>query len=487
MRGASRSGGRKLIWGLVVVAATLALYIGVSRPRPGAYAARLPPLPDLAGQTAAVRGHLTEADRRARSQPTSAQVVGALGVAYHADLFYDHAERAYALAEELDGAEWRWSYYRALVRGMRGDTDGLSNGLRQVVAAAPDFGPAWWRLGEADFKARRYERAGEAWRRVRQLAEAPGTEDAPHVPIGPVSAYAALGLARLAMVQGEEEAAVAQLEALTDEVPGFGPAFRLLSDAYASQNRVEEAQRAVRHADRLPTYEPYLDPLTEVLIRESRSTTFLLQQAATADLTTNATWREFLIRRALEFDPDHPDALFDLATMFRVLRRYDEALELLERHRRQNRGDFRVLADIGRCLSGLGRFAEAEPILRRALEGLDTAATRYALGSVLDRVGRATEAVAEYRRALEHNPNHRDALSNLGASLANRGQLEEATIQFERLIVVDPNNANAYANLGEVLTVAGARDRAVRAFRDALRIDSGHEGARVALREIELR
>jgi len=468
------------------VAVALALYIGVSRPRPGVYAARLPALPDLAGQTTAVREHLTEADRRARSQPTSVQVVGALGVAYHADLFYDQAERAYALAEELDGTEWRWTYYRALARGMRGDTDGLTNGLRQVVTAAPDFGPAWWRLGEADFKARRYERAGESWRRVLQLTEPHGTGEMPYVPIGPVSAYAALGLARLAMVQGDEERAVSQLEALTDETPSFGPAFRLLSDAYASLNRVEEAQHAVRHADRLPTYEPYLDPLTETLVRESRSTTFLLQQAATADFATNAAWREALIRRALEFDPDHPDALFDLATMFRVLRRYDEALELLERHRRQNRGDFRVLADIGRCLSGLGRFAEAEPMLRRALGGLDTAATRYALGIVLDRVGRAGEAVVEYRRSLQHNPNHRDALSNLGASLANRGQLEEAALQFERLIVVDPNNADAHANLGEVLTVAGPRGRAVRAFRDALRIDPDHEGARSALREVEL-
>ena len=41
--------------------------------------------------------------------------MGALGLVYHANMFYEQADRAYALAEDLNGA-WRWSYYRALVR-----------------------------------------------------------------------------------------------------------------------------------------------------------------------------------------------------------------------------------------------------------------------------------------------------------------------------------------------------------------------------------
>ncbi len=480
-----------LTWVGVAVAVAAVLYAGVSQARQAAYAARLPSLPELSGQPTAVREHLGEADRAARARPTSTQAVGALGLAYHADMFYDQAERAYAIAEELSGVAWRWTYYRALAQGMRGNTDGLAIGLRQVVAAAPDFGPAWWRLGEAEFKAGYYDRAGEAWRHALPLGEparsAEQAESSARAPSAPVSAYAALGLARLAMVQGDADRAVAMLEDVTAEAPGFGPAFRLLGDAYATLDRVEDGKRAVRIADRLPQYEPYLDPLTEALVRESRSTTFLLQQAATADLTTNAAWREYLVRRALEFDPDHMDALSDLATMFRVLRRYDEALELLERHRRLWPGDFQVLADIGRCLSGLRRYAEAEPVLRRALEGLDTAPTRYALGLVLDQVGRVREAVVEYRRALDRNPNYLVALNDLGVALASQGQLDEATRQFERLVVVDPEDADAQANLGHVLTAAGAHDRAARAFREALRLDPDHEGARAGLREIELR
>lgn len=492
------------------------------------YAARLPALPELSGQPPALREHLQAADRAARDRPTSAEAVGALGIAYHADLFLDHADRAYAAAEALSGGAWRWTYYRALAAGTRGDTGGLAAGMRRVVADAPDFGPAWWRLGEAEFKAGRYDRAAEAWRRALPLAEpapatgvaAPGAEaDAPapgaedgaaargteaddavpgvegaaatpppqRAPGAPVSAYAALGLARVALVEGDARAAADRLEELTSEAPGFGPAFRLLADAYATLGRADDAARAVRTADRLPRYDAYLDPLSETLVRESRSTTFLLQQAATADLATNAAWREYLIRRALEFDPDHAVALAELVTTLRGVRRYEEALELLERRRRARPDDFGVLADIGRTLSALGRYAEAEETLRRALAGLDNAPTRYELGLALDEAGRPSEAIAEYRRALDRNPNHLESLNNLGAALANQGRMDEAARHFERLIAVDPENADAHANLGFALAAAGARARAAAAFREALRLDPDHAEARGALQDIEPR
>ena len=375
--------------------------------------------------------------------------MGALGLAYHADLFLDHADRAYAAAEALDRTAWRWTYYRALANGMRGDTEALAAGMRQAAAAAPEFGPAWWRLGEAEFKAGRHDDAAEAWRRALTLPE-PARAESPDAPArrspgAPVSAYAALGLARVALVRGDAAGAARRLEDVTAASPGFGPAFRLLGDAYATLDRAEDAARAVRNADRLPRYEPYPDPLSEMLAQESRSTTFLLQQAAAVDLAADSARREHLIRRALEFEPDHPVALAELATQFRMLRRYDEALELLERRRRQRPDDFGVLADIGRCLSGLRRYDEAEQMLRRALEGLDNAATRYELGLVLDRAGRPGEARAEYRRALERNPDHAGALNNLGAALANQGRMDEAIRSFERLIAVDPEDADAHA------------------------------------------
>ena len=451
-------------------------------------AAQLPSLPDLSGRTEAVRTHLTGADHAARADPDSPDTVGALGMAYHADLYYDRAVRSYALAEALDPDGWKWTYYRALAHASRGDDEQARAALRAVVEAAPDSAPAWRHLGDVDFKAGRSDEASRAWRRVMALPEPelpPPAVAAGYTPIAPLSAYAAFGLARLALAGGDPLRAAELLEAATAEAPRFGPAFRLLGDALAALGRHEEASRARRRADRSPRYAPYLDPLFYRLIDESRSGAFLLQQASTADLTTNAAWREQLVRRALALDPDHPDALFDLATMLRVLRRYDEALALLERHRRLYPGDFQVIADIGRCLSGLRRYAAAEPLLRQALEGLDTAETRYDLALVLERGGRLDEAVSEYERALDRNPSHVGALNNLGVALARQGRFAPAIRRFEQAVAVAPDNADAHVNLGALLLAQGAREPARRAFRTALELDPGHAGAADGLRRLE--
>jgi tetratricopeptide (TPR) repeat protein len=467
----------------------LIVYVGLSgrwRARP---AVRLPSLPDLSAQTPAVRAHLTEADRAARANPTSAEAVGALGLAYHADMFYDEADRSYEVAEALSGTAWTWTYYRALVRDTRGDPRGLEVALRRVVAAAPAFSPAWWRLGEAEFKAARYDAAEEAWRRVLALPE-PARPPAPagsptRVASAPISAYAALGLARLAMVKGDANGARERLERVTVDAPRFGPAFRLLGSAYAALGRAEDADQATRIANRSPGYDPYVDPMLDALVQQSRSSTFLLQQAAAADLSINGAWRELIVRRAIEVDPENMDALYELTSILRAFRRWPEALELLEQHQRLAPGNFRVLADIGRCFAGLQRYAEAEPALRRALDGLDDADTRYDLGLVLSRRERFAEAIAEYRRALDRQPNHAGALNNLGVALAQQGRREEATRQFERLVAIDPENADAHTNLGALLLSEGARDRAAREFRTALQLSPNHALARQGLQEAE--
>jgi Flp pilus assembly protein TadD len=120
-------------------------------------------------------------------------------------------------------------------------------------------------------------------------------------------------------------------------------------------------------------------------------------------------------------------------------------------------------------------------MLRRALNGLDDANTRYDLGLVLDRTGRPTEAVAEYRRALERNPTHRDALNNLGVMLARGGRLSESIQLFERLVEADPANPDAHTNLGALLLSTAQPERAADEYRAALDIDPEHAVARDAL------
>jgi tetratricopeptide (TPR) repeat protein len=475
---------RAWLVGVIVVAAGLLVYAGATRVRRASDLARLPALPDLSTQRTSIAGHLRDVDRLARSDPASATAVGALCLAYQADLFYDQAERCYARAEELSPAEWRWTYYRALVHSERGRGDAVAAGMRRVVATAPEYGPAWLRLGEVEFKEGRYDRAEEAWRRAAMLREPdrtpPGGSPA-HVASPQIASYAALGLARVALVRGDAERARQILEPVTAMAREFGPAFRLLGESYTLLGRPEDAERAVDHASRLPAYAPYADPMVDALARESRSSTFLLRQAQEADLTANAAWDEYVMRRALEFDPENPDVLFTLGRILRTVGRNGEALEMFQRYQQLVPGDFQALGQIGNCLAALRRFDEAESYLRRALQHLDDAPTHYNLGLVMALVGRPAEAVAEYERALDRDPGHVEARSNLAAMLVRQGKLDQASRQLERVLAMDPENANAHTNLGLVLAQRGQVERAVREFREALRISPQQEQAREAL------
>ena len=184
-----------IVAGAVVIAALVVA--GGARIRESRYRSQLPPLPTFTHEPNALRERLEATDRAARAAPASAHTVGALGLAYHANMFYEQADHAYGLAEEL-GGDWRWAYFRALVHEARGDPAAVAGALRGVVARASQFSPAWWRLGEAEFKLGRRDAAAAAFERARTLPE-PAAEPWPGAPprkaAAPVAAYAASGIA----------------------------------------------------------------------------------------------------------------------------------------------------------------------------------------------------------------------------------------------------------------------------------------------------
>jgi tetratricopeptide (TPR) repeat protein len=53
--------------------------------------------------------------------------------------------------------------------------------------------------------------------------------------------------------------------------------------------------------------------------------------------------------------------------------------------------------------------------------------------------GRFEEAIENYRKAIQINPNFAVALNNLGAALATEGRFDEAIENFRKAIQVNPN------------------------------------------------
>lgn len=475
---------RRLI-GMVVVGALVAVAILIVRTTRGTARLDLSAPPDLSSQPPAVARHIREKLEALDRAGLSGETVGALCVAYHADMFYAEAERCYAAAMALEPKEWRWPYYRALIRTDLGGGGAAIEDLRRAIELAPDFSPGWLRLGDAEFKAGRYDAAAAAWQRAMELPEPGRPARRPERVVEvPVAAYARVGLARIALIRGDAEGARRLLEPVQQSAPAFSQALRVLAEAYRVLGRGREADVATYRASRLPPYAPYADPLVDELALESRNATLLLRLASEANLAVNGAWSEHLTRRALEFDPDNPEAVAKLGRVLRTVGKSAEALPYFQRYHELVPGDVEGLAQIGATLSDLGRYGEAEPLLRRALEGLDDAVTHYNLGLLLATTGRLDEAVAAYRKALERDPQNSNARVNLAAALARRGNVAEAIAELERVVAADPEHALAQANLGLLLAGRGARARAIEHLREAVRLDPDLRPAADALRQI---
>jgi len=469
-----------LVWIAAAVVALFAARYWVDRSAVN----RLPVVPSISDRQRAIRAHLTEADAAARARPRSADAVGALGIAYHAELFYPEAIACYTLAERLNPKDSQWVEFHALAESARGaDSEAAAALWRSVASSGPQMVSVWWRLGDAELKAGHLDRAEDAWRRgLDVLATEPAANGEPVHRVGiPSKAYLSAGLARLALMRGDGSAAVSLLTPVVQQSPRFGLAFRLLADAYSAIGDTTASVRTARQADRLPLQPAPAEASMDRLARQSRRGTFLLQQAKDTDSTVNAAWREFLVSRALQFEPDNADVVLEMAATFRRKGRQAEALEQFRRYEQMVPGDFQAMAQIGATLGDLGRPAEAEAWLRRALGGAPDANAHYTLGVVLAMQKRGTEAVKEYQAALAIDPTHTSARNNLAAALASQGQLDEAARELMTLVSIDPDQAKAHANLGVVLAKLGRRDAARREFQEALQRDPGDPLARQGL------
>ncbi len=98
-----------------------------------------------------------------------------------------------------------------------------------------------------------------------------------------------------------------------------------------------------------------------------------------------------------------------------------------------------------------------------------------ALAAAFDhhRAGRLAEAEAIYKRILDCQPDHADALHLLGMITYRRGGLDAAVDLIGRAIAADDAVANFHTNLGNVLAAKGLKQDAIAAYLRALALDPG--------------
>ena len=214
-------------------------------------------------------------------------------------------------------------------------------------------------------------------------------------------------------------------------------------------------------------------------------------------------------RKAIERDPTLIDGYCTLASTYSSMRRYQEALDVINDGLKVKPVDESLQVTMGNIYLRLGNAVGAEKAYRDSLRanptspngqfGLATALTRQnkfseaetilrksialsprntnalvLLGNVLGEQGKKVEAETEFRKALEFEPNNALVLNNLGYSMVERGaNLEEALKMIQRAVNVEPGNAAyldslglAYFKLGRLAEAEEPLLEAARQFPD---------------------
>jgi tetratricopeptide (TPR) repeat protein len=310
---------------------------------------------------------------------------------------------------------------------------------------------------------------------------------------------------------GRYDEAVGVLQQALSSEPDDGDLLNLLSIVFHNLERYGDA---LSSAQRALAAEPDVEGARHVVVsclwHLARRTDALeaARQTATYEPWCVRTWFDIAwiagelgfmdeareaATEALELDPDEPDAW--RAAAYAGLAE-EETIHLLQRGIAIAPDDALLHNDIGWGFLRHGRFAEAEPFLRRSIE-IDplNPIPRANLAASYRWQGRTAEAAELKRRALElrvetaenrlaRDPDDVGARVMLGADLWDEGHHGKALEHFRSALEVEPDHVIALVWLGFTQMTLGRRRAARVAIARALELEPDSQMALYARLEL---
>ncbi|HEX8013227.1 MAG TPA: tetratricopeptide repeat protein, partial [Casimicrobiaceae bacterium] len=181
-------------------------------------------------------------------------------------------------------------------------------------------------------------------------------------------------------------------------------------------------------------------------------------------------------RRALELEPQNPEALFHLANRQRERGENAAAIDLYERALERAPGHPGVLNNLGLALEASADAERAEACYREVLAGEPQHADALAnLANLLKARKRYREAVLAYEKALRVRRDFpvRFWISR-GVALGEIGALADAEASFREAARLDPDHAPTQIDIGSMCIVQGKFDEAEAPLARALELDPGN-------------
>ncbi|MFZ5867111.1 MAG: tetratricopeptide repeat protein [Thermodesulfobacteriota bacterium] len=149
-----------------------------------------------------------------------------------------------------------------------------------------------------------------------------------------------------------------------------------------------------------------------------------------------------------------------------------EALQVYQRASEIDPGSVRVLVSIGKNLAAVRQLSEAEEYFRRALAldprtPLDRFFVHFGYASLLDEQQRFDEALRHYEEALRTGKHPEAIYNNVGLIMMRRGMPNRAAKFFEKALAIRPDLPQPHASLAEIFFVQGRFEEALAHCRES--------------------
>lgn len=148
------------------------------------------------------------------------------------------------------------------------------------------------------------------------------------------------------------------------------------------------------------------------------------------------------------------------------------AERLLKDRVREHPTDVAALRMLAELAGRLGRYGDAEALLRHAIElapGFSPA--RLNLATLLYRSGDSAGALAELDHLLAEDPDNPAYRNLMGVVLIRSGELGEAVGHFEKALERQPRQKKVWLSYGHALKTLGRQADSIVAYRQAVEID----------------
>jgi len=185
-----------------------------------------------------------------------------------------------------------------------------------------------------------------------------------------------------------------------------------------------------------------------------------------------------LLSKAIKMEPGNPDAYSAKGKMFLSRQKPDSAVVYYQKSLAINPRSLLSRVNLAVAYLQMRKPGDGANMLRSVIaEKPDWAPAHTYLGQALLMSDSLTAGLAEYRKAIELEPNNAGALRGAGFIYLKRGDFASAEAVLLKATAADPRSADGWASLGSAQAGLRKIDEAIASFQKALEISPNHEGA----------